>query len=72
VIEAMVFFRAALYRLRALPELRGSRLQRGQGMSEYALILVLVAIAVIVALTAVGTQISAVFDRIRAALAVGG
>jgi Flp pilus assembly pilin Flp len=72
VIDAMVFFRAALYRLRALREPGGRGLQRGQGMSEYALILVLVAIAVIVALTAVGTQISAVFDRIRTALSVGG
>jgi len=72
VFEAMVFFRAALYRLSAARGLRSSGLQRGQGMSEYALILVLVAIAVIVALTAVGTQISAVFDRIRAALSVGG
>ncbi|MDQ6744023.1 MAG: Flp family type IVb pilin [Candidatus Dormibacteraeota bacterium] len=40
-------------------------------MSEYALILVLVAIAVIVALTAVGKQLSSVFDKIKTALSVG-
>jgi Flp pilus assembly pilin Flp len=37
-------------------------------MSEYALILVLVAIAVIVALTALGTKITSVFTRITASL----
>jgi Flp pilus assembly pilin Flp len=62
VIEALILFLAAVDRARVL---RG---QRGQGMSEYALILVLVAVAVLVALGALGKQISAVFDRIKIAL----
>jgi Flp pilus assembly pilin Flp len=62
VIEALILFQAAVDRLRVV---RG---QRGQGMSEYALILVLVAVAVLVALGALGKQISAVFDRIKTAL----
>ena len=45
------------------------RNERGQGMAEYALILVLVSIAAIVALTALGTEITSVFGDIRAALA---
>ena len=42
--------------------------QRGQGMVEYALILVLVAVVVIVALTALGGQIAAVFSHITSTL----
>jgi Flp pilus assembly pilin Flp len=68
LIEATTFARAAVYRLHVARELRGHDAQRGQGMSEYALILVLVAIAVIVALTALGTRITSVFTRITAAL----
>jgi Flp pilus assembly pilin Flp len=71
VVEAFVFARAALYRLQVVRELRGDAGQRGQGMSEYALILVLVAIAVILALTAVGKQIAAVFEKVKTALSVG-
>jgi pilus assembly protein Flp/PilA len=47
---------------------RYRRWQRGQGMVEYALILVLVAIVVIVALGALGGQINAVFTHITATL----
>jgi pilus assembly protein Flp/PilA len=36
----------------------------GQGLVEYALIIVLVAIAVIAALTAVGSQIGVVLDNV--------
>ena len=43
--------------------------EKGQGMVEYALIIVLIAIVVIVVLTLLGTQISTVFSRIAAALA---
>jgi pilus assembly protein Flp/PilA len=43
--------------------------QRGQGMVEYALILVLVAVVVIVALTALGGQIASVFSHITSTLA---
>ena len=63
-----MFARAAVNRLHVARELRGHGAQRGQGMSEYALILVLVAVAVILALTALGTKITAVFTRITAAL----
>ena len=62
MIEALILFDVAVARLRALQS------QRGQGMSEYALILVLVAIAVLVALGALGKQISSVFERITTAL----
>ena len=68
MIEATMFVRAAVYRLLAARELRRHDAQRGQGMSEYALILVLVAIAVIVALTALGTKITSVFTRITTSL----
>ncbi len=44
------------------------RNEKGQGMAEYALILVLVSIAAIMALTALGQSISGVFERIVATL----
>ncbi len=44
--------------------------EEGQGLVEYALILVLVAIVVIVILSLLGTQVSAVFSRIAAALSL--
>lgn len=42
--------------------------EEGQGLAEYALILVLVAIAAIVALTALGGGISGIFETITGAL----
>ncbi len=42
--------------------------EEGQGLVEYALILVLIAIAVIVALGLLGTRVDAIFDRIGDAL----
>jgi pilus assembly protein Flp/PilA len=42
--------------------------QRGQGLVEYALIIVLVSIASIAALTLLGTTVSGVFSTITAAL----
>lgn len=42
--------------------------QRGQGMVEYALILVLVSIVVIVILLTMGNQINNVFSNVVAAL----
>jgi pilus assembly protein Flp/PilA len=42
--------------------------EKGQGMVEYALIIVLIAIVVIVVLTVLGTQISKVFSQISSAL----
>ena len=38
--------------------------QKGQGMVEYALILVLIAVVVIVVLTAVGKKVNNVFSNI--------
>ena len=43
-------------------------LQKGQGMVEYALILVLVSIVVIVILLTMGNQIANVFSNVVAAL----
>ena len=45
-----------------------SRREQGQGMVEYALILVLIAIVVIVILTVVGHQVNNVFSNISNAL----
>ncbi len=42
--------------------------EKGQGMVEYALIIVLIAIVIIVVLTILGTQISRVFSQISSAL----
>jgi pilus assembly protein Flp/PilA len=38
--------------------------ERGQGLAEYGLILVLVALAVVVALTAFGDQIAALLGKV--------
>ena len=40
------------------------RNEEGQGLAEYALILVLIAVVVIVALTALGEQIKGVFEDV--------
>ena len=42
--------------------------EEGQGLVEYALILVLIAIVVLVALSAMGTNINIIFEEIRDAL----
>jgi len=42
--------------------------EKGQGLVEYALIIVLIAIVVIAALTLLGSQITGVFDRISGEL----
>ena len=42
--------------------------ERGQGLDEYALVLVLVAVVVIAILTLLGPQIGEVFSRIVEAL----
>jgi pilus assembly protein Flp/PilA len=46
-----------------------SRKEKGQGMVEYALIIVLVAVVLIIVLALVGSQISNVFSRIISGLA---
>ena len=45
--------------------------EKGQGLVEYALILVLVAIVVIVALTALGPVIGTIFSNIKNNLEIG-
>ncbi len=42
--------------------------EEGQGLVEYALILVLIAIVVIVVLTLLGSQISTIFSQITSGL----
>jgi pilus assembly protein Flp/PilA len=42
--------------------------QKGQGMVEYALILVLIAVVVILVLTTLGHQVSSTFSTISSAL----
>ncbi len=44
------------------------RRERGQGMVEYALILVLIAVVVVVILTVVGNQVNNVFSNVSSAL----
>ena len=46
--------------------------EEGQTLAEYALLLALIAIVVIVAVTALGTQIQTVLGQITAALSGGG
>ena len=48
--------------------MRYLRRKKGQGLVEYALILVLIAIVVIVILAALGTQVGVIFARISFAL----
>jgi pilus assembly protein Flp/PilA len=48
------------------------REQKGQGLVEYALIIVLVAIAVVVAITALGAQITKVFETVTTKLSKTG
>jgi pilus assembly protein Flp/PilA len=42
--------------------------EKGQGMVEYALIIVLIAVVVIAILIVVGTQVSTVFSQISSGL----
>lgn len=46
--------------------------EKGQGMVEYALILVLIAVVIILILTLLGTQVSRVFSIIAAAMSGTG
>lgn len=43
--------------------------EEGQGLAEYALILVLIAVVVIVALTLIGTRVNTTFETISSGLA---
>jgi pilus assembly protein Flp/PilA len=44
------------------------RSERGQGMVEYGLILLLVAIAVVIALTSLGSQLKPLFNAVKNSL----
>ena len=46
----------------------GNRRQTGQGLVEYALILVLISIVSIAIMTTLGNQVSSVFSQVNAAL----
>lgn len=48
----------------ALPAFRYARATRGQGLTEYALIIALVAIVAVAALTLLGGQINTIFGDI--------
>ena len=58
--------------VRALAGLYLPEEREGQGLVEYALIIVLVAIVVIVLLSVMGGTINNVFSRISNSLATGG
>jgi pilus assembly protein Flp/PilA len=42
--------------------------EKGQGLAEYGLILILIAIVIFVILTLLGTQVSTMFSRVDSAL----
>jgi pilus assembly protein Flp/PilA len=50
----------------------GLKREEGQGLAEYALIIVLVSIAVVAALTLVGDEINSVFNSIQEQLSNTG
>ena len=54
--------------IRQYLEYLAARHQRGQGLVEYALIIVLVAVVSITILTTLGTSVSSVFSRANGAL----
>jgi len=60
--------RVRFERCRGMVSRRFKRRESGQGMVEYALILVLVSIVVIVILLTMGNQIANVFSNVVAAL----
>jgi pilus assembly protein Flp/PilA len=60
---------SALYQY-LVNRLMAMRREEGQTLTEYALILVLIAIVAIITVTALGGQISAVFNTITDALGV--
>ena len=45
--------------------------REGQGLVEYALVIILVSIVAMVALRAMGVQLGAIYDEISAAIAAG-
>jgi len=57
-----------IFQVQQLLSRLGVRQEKGQGLVEYALIIVLVSIVVIVALRALGVQVTGVFNSITADL----
>ncbi|MFH1446708.1 MAG: Flp family type IVb pilin, partial [Chloroflexota bacterium] len=57
-----------IFQVKELLSRIGLRQEKGQGLIEYALIILLIAIVVIAALTFLGPQIAAVYDSITTAL----
>jgi pilus assembly protein Flp/PilA len=66
--QIATLFHNASDRLRAICRRSALSGERGQGMVEYALILVLIAVVVIVILTVVGNQVSNVFSNVSSGL----
>lgn len=62
-----MFFQVKGFLSKVLP-----RSEKGQGLVEYALIIVLVSIVVIVALGLLGTQVNTVFQNIATTLGGAG
>ncbi|MGC2424889.1 MAG: Flp family type IVb pilin [Nitrospirota bacterium] len=60
-MKEMILALANYFRLPVMDE-------KGQGMVEYALILVLVSVVALVALTLIGTDVTSVFNRVAAKL----
>lgn len=58
-----------LYLVNQWNQLMAMRREEGQTLTEYALILVLIAIVAIIAITALGSRITAVFNSIVTGLA---
>lgn len=42
--------------------------EEGQGLTEYGLVLVLIAVVVVIILTVVGDQVSTLFSRVQSAI----
>jgi pilus assembly protein Flp/PilA len=54
--------------LQGFPRLRARDEERGQGMVEYAFILVLIAVVVVVVLSVMGAQVKNVFSNVSSGL----
>lgn len=61
-----------LFQVQQLISRLGVRQQKGQGLVEYALIIVLVSLVVIVALGLLGEQVNTVFETITTTLSGAG
>ena len=62
--RAFSWAHVAVFRLQGSAQVAMLRLQRGQGLAEYALILALIAIVAIVALIFLGGQVSKILSTV--------